>query len=242
MAIPGHVLTSFQVDGRRAQPLGPEWGYGVRYGHTVISAAPVHGAWSAKLREKLSVPGVRIARPVRTTDGRFTVAGYRASDYIEGQPGHRVDEAIAAALRFDDVVSTLPTTYIDRDDEWARADRAAWASYPVGGKSQLAHADFLACCLFSGTRSPALTDLVPTSEPRPHGYSAALALIDGLLFDAVDDGVISRWGHIPDLLFLCERALVYRERLMETAHPDPNIYSNIGRVRSLLVSHRDATL
>lgn len=243
MAIPGHVLTSFQVDGRRAEPLGPEWGNGVRYGQIVISAAPAHAAWSAKLREKVSVKSVRVARPVRTTDGRFTLAGYRASDFIEGEPGHRVDEAIAAALRFDDAVAGFPTPNIEREDEWARADRAAWAGQPIrGGKGQLTHVDFLACCLFSGTLPPALTDVVPAAGPRPHGYTAALTLIDGLLFSAVDDGALQRWAHIPDLLFLCERALAYRERLTETTPVDSNIVSNIERVRQLLVVHRDATL
>jgi len=134
MAIPGHVLTSFQVDESQAQPLGPEWGNGVRFGRIVVSAAPEHTAWSSKIREKVAVPGVRVVRPVRTTDGRFTVAGYRATDFVEGEPGHRVDEAISAALRFDDALSDVPAPTLERDDLWARADRAAWKGHLSQGK------------------------------------------------------------------------------------------------------------
>lgn len=237
MAIPGHVLTSFQADDSRPEPLGAAWGNGVRYGRTVISAAPAHAAWSSKLREKISIPGVRVARPVRTTDGRFTVAGYRASDFIEGDPAHRVDEAIAAALRFDDAVAYFPVPAIEREDAWARAERSAWNGHRVAG-GQLTHADFLACCLFSGTLAPALSDVVPAAEPRPHGYSAALTLIDGLLSQAVDPAVLNRWSHIPNLVFLCERALAYREALAASgvaaglAGPE-----QVARVRELLAAN-----
>ena len=243
MAIPGHVLTSFQVDESQPLPLGPEWGNGVRFGRIVISEAPAHAAWSSKVREKVTVPGVRVARPVRSTDGRFTVAGFHATDYVEGEPGHRVDEAISAALRFDDAVSYFPAPKLERNDVWARADRAAWKGHlPQGKKLQVVHTDFLACCLFSGSLPPALTDFVPADSARPHGYSAALTLIDGLLADAVDDAVLSRWSHVPDLIFMCERALDYREILNREFGGSSNIGSKIECVRGLLVSGADATL
>ena len=243
MTIPGHVLTSFQADDSHPSPLGPEWGNGTRFGRMVIAEAPAHATWSSKLREKVTVPGVRVVRPVRTTDGRFTVAGYRASDFVEGGPGHRVDEAIAAALRFDEAVAYFPAPALDRDDAWARADRAVWAAHPEYVKGgQLSHADFFGCCIFDGSLPPALTDIVPAEGPRPHGYSAALTLIDGLLADAVDDAVLNRWSHIPDLLFLCERALEYRTSLAMTFGAEANVSSNIDRVGSLLMSHRGATL
>ena len=242
-AIPGHVLTSFQAEDPHPTPLGPEWGNGARVGRMVITEAPAHATWSSKLREKITVPGVRVVRPVRATDGRFTVAGYRASDFVEGEPGHRVDEAIAAALRFDEAVAYFPAPTLDRDDAWARADRAVWAGHATHVKNgQLSHADFFGCCIFDGSLSPALTDIVPAEGPRPYGYSAALTLIDGLVAGAVDDAVLSRWSHIPDLLFLCDRALEYRTSLATTFGADANVSSNIDRVGSLLMSHRGATL
>ncbi|MDT5328005.1 MAG: hypothetical protein QOF25_5157, partial [Mycobacterium sp.] len=39
-------------------------------------------AWSAKVRETLFVDGVRLARPVRSTDGRYVVAGWRADTFV----------------------------------------------------------------------------------------------------------------------------------------------------------------
>lgn len=243
MAIPSHVLTSFQADEHKAQPLGPEWANGVRFGRIVVSQATSHAAWSSKVREKITVPGVRVARPVRSTDGRYVVGGYHATDFVEGETGHRVDEAIAAALRFDDAVADVQPPALDREDAWARADRAAWEGHSArDAKWQVVHADFLACCLFSGSLPPALTDVVPADAPRPHGYSAALTLIDGLLADAVDDAVVNRWSHIPDLHFMCERALDYREALGEELGGISNISSKVERVRGLLLSDPDARL
>lgn len=238
MAIPGHVLTSFQVEAQVSQPLGPEWGNGVRFGHVVISAAPAHTAWSSKVREKISVEGLRVARPVRTTDGRFTVAGFRATDFVEGSPAARVDEAIGAALRLDEALSQVPAPTAPREDVWARADRAAWAEHapPAGKQWQVAHVDFLSTCLFSGGLAPVVTDIVPSISVRPYGYSAALTLVDGLLAGAVDDCVLDRWAHVPDLAFMCERALDYRAALVAGPDAESKDSSNIQRVRGLLVS------
>lgn len=232
--IPDHVLAAFQLEGDTPAATGPAWGNGARFGRVVVSRAVPTAAWSAKVRERLSVPGLRVSRPVRATDGRFVVGGFAASDFAEGEVSSRVDEVIAAALAFDEALAGVPAPSVDRTDRWAEADRAAWRGAEMPAAARPAHADFFYSCLFSGTLPPLLTDIAPTAEPRPAGYTAALALVDGLLAHAVDERVVARWAHIPDLPELAGRALDYREIL--DAHEVSNMSSEIARVRSLLVS------
>jgi len=91
---------------------------------------PDRAAWSSRLRENLKVDGVRIVAPVRTTDGRFINAGWRASVFVPGELGWRGDETIAAALRLDKALAqiTIPDSFhlIDRKDIFSVADHAAW--------------------------------------------------------------------------------------------------------------------
>lgn len=233
--IPAHVLTSFNADGAVPEAAGPAWDNGVKCGSVVIAAAPSHTKWSATVREKLNVDGVRLARPVRSFDGRLVVAGYRASDFVEGTPLTRIDEAVSAALRLDDALAEerIGVPRAEADTVWTRADRAVWDNHTVGPKGQAVHMDFLGTCLFSGAMPPAVTDIVPPVFPRPYGYTAALVIVDALLADVVDDGIVERWSHVDNLGFLCERALEYRDVI---AQQNGNSRSSIERVRELLVS------
>ncbi|WIM68301.1 hypothetical protein QP027_02550 [Corynebacterium breve] len=232
--IPDHVLSAFQADNDTPQALGPAWDNGLLVGKTVVAHASETAVWSAKLRDKINIEGVRVSRPVRTTDGRFVVGGYKANDFIEGETARRVDEAIAAALRLDDALAVVEQPETKREDRWAKAENFAWEGIDIPGHRQVCHADFLACVVFSGTMPPALTDIVPTAAPRPHGYSAALTAVDGLLAGAIDGAVIDRWAHVPHFVPLCERALAYREALQEPA--DSNAMASFGEVRALLMS------
>ncbi len=64
-------------------------------------------AWSAKVRETLFVDGVRLARPVRSTDGRYVVAGWRADTFVAGTPEPRHDEVVSAAVRLHEATAKL---------------------------------------------------------------------------------------------------------------------------------------
>src|SRR3954467_5659224 len=93
------------------------------------------GAWAAKVRETLFVDGVRLARPVRSTDGRYAVAGWRADTFVAGTPAPRHDEEVSAAVRLHEATAQLerprfltqppvaPSAYVD---VFIAADRAAW--------------------------------------------------------------------------------------------------------------------
>lgn len=106
---------------------------------------------------------------------------------------------------------------------------------PLDRPQTLCHADVLGTTLFSGSRPPAVVDIVPVA--RPAGYSAALVVVDGLLADAVDEGIVARWAHLPDWEQLLLRALLYRVYAHALLpEPSANMGSKFGQVFSLLMA------
>ncbi|AQA01393.1 TIGR02569 family protein [Mycobacterium sp. MS1601] len=139
---PDHVLAAFGLGGARPAPLGSTWEGGWRCGEVVLSMVADHAraAWSAKVRETLFVDGVRLARPVRSTDGRYVVAGWRGDTYVAGTPEPRHDEVISAAVRLHEATATLerprfltqpPVAPWGDVDVFIAADRAAWEERPL---------------------------------------------------------------------------------------------------------------
>lgn len=232
--IPQHVLAAFQLEGV-GEPTSPAWDNGLRYGRVVVAPAGAAAAWSGKVRERLAgtVDGLRFSRPVRSTDGRLVVGGFVASEFAEGAPAARVDEAVAGALLFDAALEHIePPAAPTQPDAWAEADRDAWASERWDSEHVVAHLDFLASCLFDGSLPPTLASITPSCEPRPRGFTAALVIVDGLLAGAVDPGVMRRWAHIPHLRELAVKALEFRE--LATAGVHSNSRSNFVRVSEIV--------
>ncbi|MDX1884019.1 TIGR02569 family protein [Mycolicibacterium sp. 120270] len=139
---PDHVLTAFGLSGLQAVALEVGWEGGWRCGEVVLSMVADHAraAWSAKVRETLFVDGVRLARPVRSTDGRYVVAGWRADTYVAGTPEPRHDEVVSSAVRLHEATSKLerprfltqpPVAPWSDVDVFVAADRAAWEERPL---------------------------------------------------------------------------------------------------------------
>ncbi len=245
--LPDHIRDAFQVGAGPAERLGEAWDYGFRVGNTVFSRSmnPEMASWSSKVRESLRPEGVRVVRPIRSTDGRFVVAGWRASVYSTGTISHRVDETVVAALRLADALIDAPRPELSPLSPFTRADARAWDDQsgriakllrPIDQPDQVGHADMLATTLYSGSQPPVVTDLVPVI--RPHGFTAALVIIDGLLLGAVDEGILRRFSHLPDIDQLLLRAFLYRRNVQELSDStDPNILSNLDRAEAALVSY-----
>jgi uncharacterized protein (TIGR02569 family) len=139
---PEHVLAAFGLSGVRPVPLGASWEGGWRCGEVVLSmvADNARAAWSARVRETLFVDGVRLARPVRSTDGRYVVSGWRADTFVAGTPEPRHDEVVSAAVRLHEATGKLerprfltqgPTAPWADVDVFIAADRAAWEERPL---------------------------------------------------------------------------------------------------------------
>ena len=136
------MLAAFGLTGFRPVPLGSSWEGGWRCGEVVLSMVADHAraAWSAKVRETLFVDGVRLARPVRSTDGRYVVAGWRADTFVAGTPEPRHDEVVSAAVRLHEATAKLerprfltqpPVAPWADVDVFIAADRAAWEERPL---------------------------------------------------------------------------------------------------------------
>ncbi len=138
---PEHVRATFGLREVTPVSLG-DWDGGWRLGEVVLSPVADHAraAWSAKVRETLVVDGVRLARPVRATDGRYVVSGWRADTYIDGAPEPRHDEVVSVSLRLHKATAQLErprflvqppvAPWVDVD-VFVAADRAAWESVPL---------------------------------------------------------------------------------------------------------------
>ncbi|WP_018180938.1 TIGR02569 family protein [Jongsikchunia kroppenstedtii] len=139
---PEHVIKTFGLDEDEPVELGDHWSGGWRFGEVVLSQVPDHAraAWSATVREDLYVDGLRIARPVRSTDGRYVVSGWRADSYIAGSPEPRHDEVVLMANRLHQATADLerprflqqqPGPPYTDVDVFVAADRAAWEDVPL---------------------------------------------------------------------------------------------------------------
>lgn len=247
------VLHAFRAPTNAGAPeaMGYAWDHGWRIGDVVYSQAAVYASWSAKVREKLAVPGMRVARPVLATNGRHVVGGWKATQFIPGDLTKRVDEAAQVALRIEDALeaAAVPAPQ-NRDDIFARAEAAAWAEtgdvYPALEPHTTfvtGHADVLGTVLFSGVLPPVLVDAVPTAAPRARGFSAALAIVDGLIAEAVDTGICDRFAYLPNMDLLLLRAVAYR-RHVNNLHPaaTTTARSRIHEVEEFLVSRVSETL
>ncbi|WIM72933.1 hypothetical protein QP028_03860 [Corynebacterium suedekumii] len=241
--VPAHVIDAFQEEGI-PEPAGHAWDNGWRVGSVAYSrSGGVATGWSAKLRTTLQVDGVRIARPVRSTDGRFVVAGWKASQWIQGDLARRVDETVGVALRLADALAGQPTPPEPEGEDPLRPRRPA----RLGGDRTGVPGHRRPCP--GRSRGPAGLHRLPrhagpggdgprpSAAPRPHGYTAALVIVDGLIAGAVDDAIVDRFRHLPDIDQLLLRAVAYR-RHVNDLHPQSssNARAHIRRVEDALVS------
>jgi uncharacterized protein (TIGR02569 family) len=187
---PEHVLSAFGLSGVDPIPLGAAWEGGWRCGEVVLSmvAENARAAWSARIRETLFVDGVRLARPVRSTDGRYVVSGWRADTFVAGQPEPRHDEVVSAAVRLHEATGKLerprfltqgPTAPWADVDVFIAADRAAWEEKPMQSVPAAARTPSPAA---DGQRSVELINQLaglrrPTKSPNQ--------LVDGDLYGTV---------------------------------------------------------
>ena len=244
------VLSAFNASMTQPEKMSSAWDYGWRVDDVVFARATDTAPWSAKLRLKLDIPGARVVRPMRSTDGRFVVGGWKANHHVAGSLSKRVDETAALALRWDEEMGTRDDSAPQSDDVFSRAEMLAWEEtgegyqdLPKNLATVIGHADLLATTIYSGSNAPVIVDVIPTAALRPKGYSAALVIIDGLIAGACDDGICDRFAHVPGIDQLLLRAVAYR-RHVNNLHPESKSYtrSHIERVEEYLLSRVNATM
>lgn len=194
-------------------------------------ANTAEAAWAAQTLDVLEPDEVRLAKPLRSTDGRWVVSGWSANRDIAGRPEPRHDEVVAMSLRLHAASSflTCPRFLDARQDIYALADRMAWgeAEFPLrpgkGGRlydvlagsrrkmqlrPQVVHGDLFGNVLFSGNAAPGLIDFTPYW--RPAEWAAAVAVIDALAWGGSDPAIVERWSHLAEWPQALLRALLFR--------------------------------
>lgn len=145
VTVPDHVRGAFGVVGGAAVPVvaGSGTGWLVASPGTSVVFRPVADTalanWSARVREELDVTGLRVALPVRSTDGRHVVSGWRADRAVSGRPEARADETIAWSARINAALASVDRPRLTRrpaarpwteTDLFAIAEAAAWDGDP----------------------------------------------------------------------------------------------------------------
>ncbi|WP_116045208.1 TIGR02569 family protein [Amycolatopsis palatopharyngis] len=236
---PAHVCAAFGADVTEAEPLpgSDSW----RCGPVVLKPVTdrAHAVWLARTLEQLEVPDLRVARPIRSTDGRHLLAGWRAYRYLTGTAEHRYDEVLLTAIKLHQATAHLPRPSFlpARDDVAAVADRVAWeeqhleldetkggrwfevlsgARRKVHGKDQVVHGELFGTVLFDGDAPPGIVDFTPYF--RPAEWGAAVAAVDALAWGGAEADLLHRWAHLPEWPQLLLRATLFRLAL-HALHP-----------------------
>lgn len=247
-----HVRAAFGV--REIEPEladgGPVW----RCGEAALRPAgnPAQAAWVAQTLDSLRVGSLRVARPMRSTDGRWVVSGWAATRFLAGRPEPRHDEVVSVAVRLHQATESLmrPRFLDARRDVFATADRMAWGEddvplhtelggrlftvlsasrRPVSRRPQVVHGDLFGNVLFAGSVAPAIADFVPYW--RPAEWAAAVVVIDALAWGGADDGIVGRWAHLPEWPQQLLRALLFR-LAVHALHPNSTTASLRGLERA----------
>lgn len=255
--LPEHVRTAFGV--RETSPsrrVGGPAGLAVRGGAAAAGVRPRRRRLVGDGPGEPEVDGVRLARPVRSSDGRWVVGGWAASRHVPGVPEPRHDEVVAASLRLHAATATVlrPRLLDDRDDLLSRSAAAAFGErrldlHPeTGGRlfaelaahrrtirltPQVVHGELFGAMLFDPTGRPAVLDLVPFW--RPAEWAAAVVVVDAVAWGGADEELVERWSELPEWPQSLLRAVLYRLAL-HAQHPDATAESLAGieRVASLV--------
>lgn len=259
-ALPEHVRVAFGV--KEAKPKPVVWA-GQRAWHCgEILLRPITdnamAAWSATVLESLEVEGIRLARPIRSSDGRWVVAGWAASRFLEGASEPRHDDVVAVSLRLHAATASVPRPRLldSRDDLLTRSAAAAFGErrllldderggqlfhelaaqrLPIHSVPQVVHGELFGAVLFDSDGVPAVLDLVPFW--RPVEWAAAVVVVDSVAWGGADEGLLDRWAHLAEWPQALLRAALYRLAL-HAQHPDASArsFKGLERVAGLVAA------
>lgn len=229
-------------------------GRGVTYrcGGVVLkpTADAAEASWLAGVFEQVWVPGVRVARPVRSSDGRWVIAGWTAHRFVAGRTAPRFTEVIDVGVRLHTALAEVgrPRVLDERDTLWSWADRISWGEIsaadarlgtgigatafaelaagrrPVDLPHQLVHGDLTGNVLFAGSAPPAVIDMTPYW--RPVSWASAIVVVDAIAWGGADLDLAT--GHrTPEWRQVLRRALMFRLAL-SLGHPSSAPASMVG--------------
>lgn len=237
---PDHVLTAFGVASSTPEPLadaarkpsGRTWRCdGIVLKH---ASTPAEASWLAAVLDQVRVSGVRLARPVRSSDGRWVVSGWAANRFVSGSAAVRPEEIMRTSTTVHDALAGVerPRFLRDRTDLIGWADRMCWgevehdegragtghgarllaelatARRPVTAAPQMVHADLSRNVLFADEAPPAVVDFLPFW--RPAAWAAAVVAVDAYTRQEASIELLANWGESPDWPQIVLRAVMFR--------------------------------
>lgn len=117
---PVEVLAAFGADGSEPIPLAGGEGRSWLAGDVALKPVgdETVAIWSADLLARVREDGFRVARPVASSDGRWTVLRWAASRRVEGEHAPRWAEVIGAGEAFHRAVRHEPRPrFLDARDD-----------------------------------------------------------------------------------------------------------------------------
>ena len=259
-ALPPHVRSAFGVADAEPHPVVWAGRRVFRCADLLLRPVPdkVVAAWSAGVLDGLKVDGLRIARPVRSSDGRWVVGGWAASRYLPGVVEPRYDAMLTAAARLHKVLAGVerPRLLDGRDDLATRSAAAAFgergpALNPAAGgnlfsrlaarrapirlTAQLVHPELFGAMPFDEHGAPAVIELVPCW--RPELWATAVVVVDAVAWGGGDQDLMHRWAAGADWPQALLRALLFRLAL-HAQHPEatPRTLAGLERAADLVGS------
>jgi uncharacterized protein (TIGR02569 family) len=257
-ALPPHVRSAFGVSD--VEPRAAVWAgrRAWRCGELLLRPVPdkVVTAWSAGVLDGLRVEGLRVAQPVRSSDGRWVVGGWAANRFVAGTVEPRYDAVLTAALRLHEALAGVdrPRLLDGRDDLATRSAAAAFgerrvpldpatggtlfgqlAAYrqPLQLTPQLVHPELFGAVLFDEQGVPALIELVPCW--RPAEWASAVVVVDAVAWGGGDRGLLERWADTEEWPQALLRAVLFRLAL-HAQHPEasPSTLEGLERAAGLV--------
>jgi uncharacterized protein (TIGR02569 family) len=241
---PAHVHAAFGLAETSGERLAGGEGRTWRFGDVVLKPVDnaVEAAWVANTFDTLRVSGIRVARPLRSSDGRWVVGGWSAQRFVSGRQAPRYDDIIDASQSLHEALAGVPEPKFlrDRTDVYSWADRLAWAEIadddhrlgdghgarlfaelaegrkPVEAVNQVVHGDLFGNVLFAGSAPPAVIDFTPYF--RPASYSAAVIAVDAIAWGGAQTDLLGRWQQLEAWPQMLRRAVLFR-LAVSLAHP-----------------------
>jgi uncharacterized protein (TIGR02569 family) len=256
-SLPSHVRTAFGVG--EAEPRPVVWAGRRAWlcGDVLIRPVPdnVVAAWSATVLDGLQVEGLRIARPLRSSDGRWVVGGWSACWYVPGLLEPRHDAVVEASLRLHAATTSVarPRMLDDRDDLLSRSAAGAFGERrltldpamggdlytrlaelrrPIRLVPQVVHPELFGAVLFDPEGMPTLIEMVPCWRPKE--WAAAVIVVDALAWGGAEAALLHRWSHLDEWPQALLRALMHRLAL-HAQHPDASERTFAGLQRAATI-------
>lgn len=213
-APPVAIRAGYQVAQATPVELGGAWGAGWRCDRAVLvpSEDRARATWTAQMMDRVRPAGVSVARPLRSTDGRYAVGGWTARGFLSGHRAPRFDETAASVLRFNaaldeamkgrdrpaflNTVERVPSDgeSLSETELFTVAESAAWADDPTELLTpvmdlSVVPRDDVAAAMEKATGLMLLRDPVEAPDQLVHGDALGCTVYDGYADPAIVDFV-----------------------------------------------------